>query len=154
MDQYPITALGHVRGGRSQITDDEWASVSARIELDPGILQASATLGLSEFSHIEVVYLFHRVGSDDVCTGARHPRGRLDWPEVGILAQRAKDRPNRIGISTCQLLNVNGLTLEVEGLDAVDGTPVVDIKPYLTGFAPRSSIREPPWAVELMSQYW
>jgi tRNA-Thr(GGU) m(6)t(6)A37 methyltransferase TsaA len=154
MDQYSVTALGHVRGGRSDITDDRWASVSARIELDPRILQASATLGLSEFSHIEVVYLFHRVSSEDLCTGARHPRGRPDWPEVGILAQRAKDRPNRIGITTCQLINVNGLTLEVKGLDAVDGTPVVDIKPYMTGFAPRDSIREPPWAVELMSYYW
>jgi tRNA-Thr(GGU) m(6)t(6)A37 methyltransferase TsaA len=154
MDEYAITALGHVRGGRSQITDDDWASVSARIELDPRLLQASATLGLSEFSHIEVVYVFHGVDSDDVCTGARRPRGRQDWPEVGILAQRAKDRPNRIGISTCQLLNVNRLTLEVKGLDAIDATPVVDIKPYMTGFAPRDSIREPPWAVELMSQYW
>jgi tRNA (adenine37-N6)-methyltransferase len=154
MDQYSITALGQLRGGRSDITDDQRASVAARVELDPSVLQASATLGLSEFSRIEVVYVFHRVDNDDVCTGARHPRGRRDWPEVGILAQRAKDRPNRIGISTCQLLNVNGLTLEVKGLDAVDGTPVVDIKPYMTGFAPRDSVREPPWAVELMGQYW
>jgi tRNA-Thr(GGU) m(6)t(6)A37 methyltransferase TsaA len=154
MDQYSVTALGHVRGGRSDITDDRWASVSARIEPDPRILQASATLGLSEFSHIDVVYLFHRVSSEDLCTGARRPRRRPDWPEVGILAQRAKDRPNRIGVSTCQLINVNGLILEVKGLDAVDGTPVVDIKPYMTPFAPRDSTREPPWAVELMSYYW
>ena len=48
----------------------------------------------------------------------------------------------------------DGLNLEVEGLDAIDGTPVLDIKPYLTGFAPRGAVREPEWAAEIMKEYW
>jgi tRNA (Thr-GGU) A37 N-methylase len=73
---------------------------------------------------------------------------------TGILAQRAKDRPNRLGTTVCRVIAVDGLTIEVSGLDAIDGTPVVDIKPYLQGFAPRGELREPAWARELMAGYW
>ena len=154
MEQFIITPLGHVRGGRSDLSDDSWASVSSRIELDRQVIEPSATQGLANFSHVDVVYVFNRVNPDRVCRGARHPRGRRDWPEVGILAQRAKDRPNRIGVTTCELLGVDGLSIEVAGLDAVDGTPIVDIKPYLSGFAPRKPVLEPSWATELMHGYW
>jgi len=74
--------------------------------------------------------------------------------ESGILAQRAKNRPNRIGITTCRLLAVNGLTLKVQGLDAIDGTPVLDVKPHMSGFDPRGPIHEPAWSAELMERYW
>ena len=73
---------------------------------------------------------------------------------MGILAQRAKDRPNRIGLTTCVLTGVNGFSLEVRGLDAVDGTPVLDVKPHMSGFDPQGPVREPPWAVEIMAEYW
>ncbi|MDO8295745.1 MAG: TrmO family methyltransferase [Caulobacter sp.] len=65
-----------------------------------------------------------------------------------------RNRPNRLGASVCRILAVNGLTLEVEGLDAIDGTPVVDIKPVLKGFLPRGEVREPAWAAELMEGCW
>ena len=146
--------IGHVRGGREVVEDDDWQSVTARIELDGGVLDIDATDGLDAFSHIEVVYVFDRVDPSSVCTGARHPRGREDWPRVGILAQRAKDRPNRIGVTVCDLLGVEQGALLVAGLDAVDGTPVLDLKPYLRGFAPRGTVREPVWATELMEGYW
>jgi tRNA (Thr-GGU) A37 N-methylase len=94
------------------------------------------------------------VGEGEIERGARHPRGRKDWPKVGILAQRAKNRPNRIGITTCRLLSVSGLTLEVQGLDAIDGTPVLDIKPHMSGFNPRGEVSEPAWSLELMDRYW
>jgi tRNA (Thr-GGU) A37 N-methylase len=87
-------------------------------------------------------------------TGARHPRNRLDWPKVGIFAQRGKNRPNRIGVTICRLLSVRGLSLEVADLDAIDGTPVLDIKPYMREFAARGEIRQPAWATELMREYW
>jgi tRNA (Thr-GGU) A37 N-methylase len=128
--------------------------VPTRIELDSDVLQPEATAQLDEFSHIEVVFVFDRVDEADVCTGARHPRGRRDWPLVGILAQRAKDRPNRIGTTVCRLESVDGLEVHVSGLDAIDGTPVLDIKPYLSGFGPRGEVREPAWATELMAGYW
>ena len=75
-------------------------------------------------------------------------------PEVGIFAQRAKDRPNRIGLSTCELVSVEGRTLTVSGLDAIDGSPVIDIKPYFKEFGPRGPLRQPRWATELMSGYF
>jgi tRNA (Thr-GGU) A37 N-methylase len=98
--------------------------------------------------------VFDRVDAATVCVGARHPRGRADWPDVGILAQRAKDRPNRIGVTVCEVRGADERGIDVAGLDAVDGTPVLDVKPYLTGFAPRTPVREPDWAVELMRAYW
>ena len=146
--------IGHVRGGWGPVEDDEWGAVTSRIELDAGVLGPTATMGLETFSHVEVVYVFDRVEEDDVCTGSRHPRGRTDWPEVGILAQRAKDRPNRIGVTVCELRAADASGIDVVGLDAVDGTPVLDVKPYMSGFAPRSSVREPVWAEELMAGYW
>ena len=146
--------IGHVRGGRSEPIDDAWDSVEARIELDPALFGAEATASLADFSHIEVVYHFDRVPDDEIQTGSRHPRGRKDWPKVGIFAQRGKGRPNRIGVTACKLLSVNGLKLTVRGLDAIDGTPVLDIKPVMKGFLPRGEICEPAWAAEIMREYW
>jgi tRNA-Thr(GGU) m(6)t(6)A37 methyltransferase TsaA len=146
--------IGHVRGGRQAVEDDAWRAVVSRIELDTGMVDLDATDGLESFSHVEVVFLFDRVDPATVCTGARHPRGREDWPKVGILAQRAKDRPNRLGVTVCELRAVRKAVIEVAGLDAVDGTPVLDVKPYLSGFAPRGEVREPAWSVELMEGYW
>jgi len=84
----------------------------------------------------------------------RHPRGNPEWPEVGILAQRAKDRPNRLGVTTCRVLSVDGGVLHVQGLDAIDGTPVIDIKPHMQEFGPRGDVHQPSWADELMHGYW
>ncbi len=154
MTEIEVRPVGWVRGGRAETDDDAWGEVRSRIEFDPSLLEATATAGLEAFSHVEVLFHFDRVPEDTVCTGARHPRGRQDWPLVGILAQRAKDRPNRMGTTTCRLRGVGPGWIEVEGLDAVDGTPVLDVKPYLRGFGPRGEIREPEWAGELMEHYW
>ena len=124
----------------------------SRIELEG--YDAEACSALDEFSHVEVLFVFDRVDPDGVCRGARRPRGRADWPLVGIFAQRAKDRPNRIGSTVCELVAVDGTAIEVRGLDAVAGTPVLDVKPYLPGFAPRGEVRQPAWAEELMDGYW
>ena len=96
----------------------------------------------------------HGVPEASVETGARHPRERIDWPKVGIFAQPARSRPNRIGVTTVELVSVDGYTLRVRGLDAIEGSPVLDIKPYISGFAPRGKIREPDWVKELMASYW
>jgi tRNA-Thr(GGU) m(6)t(6)A37 methyltransferase TsaA len=149
-----LQPVGVVRGGRSAPVDDEWAGVEAVIQLDPVRFAPDALAGLDRFSHIEVVFQFHLVEESQTVAGARHPRGRLDWPKVGIFAQRGKDRPNRIGVSVCELIGVVGRSVAVRGLDAVDGTPVLDIKPYMRGFAPRGPVIEPDWAEELMQDYW
>jgi len=145
--------VGWVRGGRDQPVDDSWDSEEAVIELDSRF-PTDALAGLSGFSHIEVVFHFDRLPEGEINNSARHPRGRADWPLVGIFAQRGKARPNRIGVSICRLLSVEGLRLKVRGLDAIDGTPVLDIKPVMRGFLPRGEITEPAWAIELMKDYW
>jgi tRNA-Thr(GGU) m(6)t(6)A37 methyltransferase TsaA len=149
-----VEPVGRVVGGRVEAVDDCWGEVAAAIVLDGGRLAPDATNSLEEFSHVEVVYLFHLVDPDEVTVGARRPRGNPEWPAVGILAQRAKARPNRIGVSVCELVAADGLELKVRGLDAVDGTPVLDVKPYMVEFAPRGPIFQPVWASELMRNYW
>jgi tRNA (Thr-GGU) A37 N-methylase len=153
-DAIVLRPIGFVRGGRGEPIDDDWDRVEATIELDAAQFGADATASLGDFSHIEVVFHFNRVPDDEINPGARHPRGRKDWPLVGIFAQRGKGRPNRIGVTVCRLSNADGLTLRVRGLDAIDGTPVLDIKPVMSGFLPRGAIREPDWARELMAGYW
>jgi tRNA (Thr-GGU) A37 N-methylase len=110
-------------------------------------------VGLEEFSHLCVTFYFHLVEEADVVTGARHPRGNPNWPRVGVFAQRAKMRPNRLGVSNCALSAVDGLDLLVRGLDAVSGTPILDVKPFMREFEPVES-RQPAWATELMAGYY
>src|SRR5215470_14164501 len=132
-----VRPIGRVMSPRSEAIDYDWDVIPAVIELDAAVLDGDATVGLADFSHVEVVYVFDRVDPESITSGARHPRGNTDWPRVGILAQRAKNRPNRIGVTICRLVAVDGLRLTVAGLDAIDGTPVLDIKPYMAEFAAR-----------------
>ena len=150
-----LEPVGLVVGGRHDTEDDEWGRVEAVISLDSDRFGPEAVAGLETFSHLVVVFSFHLVAESAVQTGARHPRGNSDWPAVGMFAQRAKMRPNRLGVSSCRLLGVEGLDLRVRGLDAVDGTPVLDVKPYMREFEPPASeVRQPAWASQLMAQYW
>lgn len=149
-----MTPIGRVEGGRTVPEDDDWGASRARIVLDAERFDDEALLGLDAFSHAEIVYVFDRVSDDEIVTGARHPRGNKAWPRVGIFAQRGKNRPNRIGVTLCEIVSVDGRALEVRGLDAIDGTPVLDIKPLMSGFAPRGETREPDWAREIMEKYW
>lgn len=151
---FAIEAVGHVRGGRVEAIDDDWGPSRATIELDPSRFGPEALFGLADFSHAEIIFVFDRITDAEIVTGARRPRGREDWPLVGIFAQRGRNRPNRLGVSVCRIVGVDGLRLEVEGLDAINGTPVVDIKPVLWGFLPRGEVREPAWAGEIMETYW
>ncbi|MEV7413875.1 SAM-dependent methyltransferase [Streptomyces sp. NPDC089919] len=146
--------IGVVLGGRTAVTDDDWDKESAVIRLDAARFGPEALYGLDAFSHIEVVFHFDRVPVAKIEAGARRPRGNPDWPLVGIFAQRGKNRPNRLGVSRCRILAVDGLDVHVAGLDAVDGTPVLDIKPYLAEFGPRGELRQPQWSVELMRDYY
>ncbi|MFK0048650.1 SAM-dependent methyltransferase [Streptomyces sp. NPDC090741] len=143
-----------VVGGRAEAVDDDWGRETALIRLDAGRFGPESLYGLAEFSHLEVVYHFDRVPVERIETGARHPRGNPDWPLVGIFAQRGKNRPNRLGVSRCRILKVDGLDVHVEGLDAVDGTPVLDLKPYMAEFGPHGELRQPQWATTLMRGYY
>ena len=148
-----LEPVGHVRGGRAEAIDDDWGASRARIDLAAHI-PTEALVGLADFSHAEVVFVFDRVADDQIVAGARRPRGKKDWPLVGVFAQRGRNRPNRPGVSVCTIVAVEGRGLIVEGLDAIDGTPVLDIKPVLSGFLPRGEVRQPAWADEIMKDYW
>ncbi|MFK8003685.1 MAG: SAM-dependent methyltransferase [Polyangiales bacterium] len=148
-----IEAIGHVRGGRSTRRDDGWDEETASIELHERF-GVEAIASLESFSHIEVIFRFHTLSDEQVNTGARHPRGNTDWPLVGIFAQRGSKRPNRLGVTVCQLLGVEGRKIHVRGLDAIEGTPVLDVKPVMKEFLPRGEVRQPAWSSALMTGYW
>jgi len=150
---YTVEPVGIVRAERTHAEDDYWGGVQARIVLADSY-EADALKGLEEFSHVEIIFLFHEVEAERIVHGARHPRNNAAWPPVGIFAQRGKNRPNRIGSTTCRLISVEGTALVVAELDAIDGTPVVDIKPVMQEFLPRGPLRQPPWTGELMRDYW
>jgi tRNA (Thr-GGU) A37 N-methylase len=157
MSEIQVRPVGHVMGGRVPVEDDDWGGVEAVIRLDGEQFGPEALYGLDGFSHIEVVFHFDRVPPAKIETGARHPRGNTDWPLVGIFAQRGKNRLNRLGVSRCRLVKVDGLDVHVSGLDAVDGTPVLDIKPWMAEFGPwptAGTPSQPEWASELMRDYY
>lgn len=151
---HALTAIGTVASPRTEPVDDDWGDIVSTIVLDADQFTAEVLAGLDDFSHVEVLFVFDQVAPEKINLGARHPRNREDWPLVGIFAQRAKARPNRLGMTTCELVAVDGLTLTVRGLDAIDGTPVVDIKPHVVEFGPRGRVHQPEWIGELMQGYW
>ncbi len=149
-----LRPIGHVSNDRHDLDLDRWGGVESVIELDAAQFQASALRGLEAFSHLEVIYHLDRIAPEAVHRGSRHPRNDPRWPEVGIFAQRAAARPNRVAVTRCRLLGISGLRLRVVGLDAVDGTPVLDIKPYMREFGPEGEVRQPAWATDLMQGYF
>lgn len=149
-----MESIGVVRGGRREATKDGWGTNRSQLQLREDLFSPKCLQGLEAHSHIEVVFHFHLGADEPTEYGARRPRGRADWPAVGIFAQHGRMRPNRIGVSVCKLLSVGNLAVHVEGLDAVDGTPILDIKPVWSGYLPQGPVREPQWAKELMAAYW
>jgi tRNA-Thr(GGU) m(6)t(6)A37 methyltransferase TsaA len=151
--KFEIEPIGVVRSPRRDLSDDFWGKVDAEIVLADHLPEA-AFAGLTGFSHVEVIFLMHRVDPAKVEVGARHPRERADWPRVGIFAQRGRARPNRLGLTRGAIQKLEGRVLVVRGLDAVDGSPVIDIKPWMSEFAPIGAARQPAWATELMADYY
>ena len=153
MPEIRITPIAVVHNSRKEPDDDGWDSLVSEIRLDPS-LPADGLVGLEAFSHVEIVFQFHLVKESEIVVALRHPRENPLWPEVGIFAQRARLRPNRLGVSVARFLRREGCSLFVQGLDAVDGTPVLDIKPVMQEFLPRGGITQPDWSHALMQNYW
>ena len=152
-EQMVVEPIGFVEADRSEAIDDDWGGVVSRIILSDRF-SSEALQGLETFSHAEVLFYFDRVREDKIVEGARHPRNNTDWPAIGIFAQRGKNRPNRIGSTICRVLDRKDRVLTVGELDAIDGTPVLDIKPVLQEFLPRDRVSQPDWSTELMRAYW
>jgi tRNA (adenine37-N6)-methyltransferase len=148
-----VHPVGRVEARRTEPEDDHWGAEQSRIVLTEEF-GPEALNGIEDFSHAEILFLFDQVDPAKIVTGARHPRNNPEWPAVGVFAQRGKNRPNRIGSTICRVLGRDGRSLTVEGLDAIDGTPVLDIKPVMREFLPREEVRQPAWSSELMRNYW
>lgn len=151
---FTVEPVAHVIGGRRQPTDDYWGGAKAIIRIDNEKFGLDAVKGLEDFSHLEIVFLFHLVDRTDLNAGARRPRDNPEWPKVGIFGHRNMRRLNWLGVSRCRLAQVDGLDLHVEELDAVDGTPVLDIKPWFAEMGPRGPLRQPTWPTEMLRLYF
>lgn len=149
-----LTPIGTVRGEIREPLDEVFGGRIAHIEIDSARFTPHSLQGLDQFSHVEIIFYFDQVKDAEVVYTTRRPRNRADWPEFGIFAQRARMRPSRIGSTVCRLVSVEALTITVEDLDAIDGTPVLDIKPFMAMFGARGEVREPAWARELATTYW
>ena len=148
-----LEPIGHVRNARVTPEDDDWESVPSIIELAHNF-DPEALLGLDTFSHADIIFYFDQVKEDKIVPGARHPRNNPDWPRIGIFAQRGKNRPNRLGLATVEIVKIDGRDLHIRRLDAINGTPVLDIKPVMLEFEPAGQIRQPDWSHQLMANYW
>jgi tRNA-Thr(GGU) m(6)t(6)A37 methyltransferase TsaA len=148
-----LEPIAHVRASRTTPEDDFWGGETATIELADGY-DPECLFGLEDFSHAEVIFHFHQVDPAKVVLDARRPRNNPDWPRIGIFAQRGKTRPNRLGSTIVRIVAREGRSLRVAELDAIDGTPVLDIKPVMREFLPREAVRQPDWVAELMRDYW
>ena len=152
MPEITLRPVAWVHNARTSV-EDRWGGLVSEIRLDPSLPEESLD-GLEAFSHAEVIFQFHLVAEDQIVTGRRRPRGNPAWPEVGIFAQRGRVRPNRLGLTVVSILRREGRSLFVDGLDALDGTPVLDIKPVMAEFLAREPVRQPDWSHEVMIDYW
>ena len=147
-----LKPVAYVANIRREPVDDEWGSMISTITLADDI-PTEAFGNISSFSHLEIIFYFDKVPGDSIVFSGR-PRENPDFPLVGIFAQRKKDRPNKIGLCTVELLSLADRTIIVKGLDAIDGTPVIDIKPVFQDFMPKTPVTQPEWVSNLMKNYW
>jgi|SRR6185312_1200915 len=148
-----FTPIGYVKNQRSGMQDDYWGSVVSEIIITD-YFPEECLAGIDTFSHLEIIFYFDKAEPGKVVTGASHPRGNETWPKVGIFAQRKKDRPNHIGTTIVKLISHKGRILTVQGLDADNDTPILDIKPVAQEFLPNEKVNQPAWMSELMKDYW
>ncbi len=138
-----LQAIGVVGSPVTEIAFTGWAGVVSEITLEDALVPGLR--GLSDYSHIVVVFYLDRAHFDPAKDLVRHPRDRMDWPLTGVFATRTQFRPCPLGITTAQLLGIAGNVLTVKGLDALDGTPVLDIKPYVPDPGLASTATAPQW---------
>jgi tRNA-Thr(GGU) m(6)t(6)A37 methyltransferase TsaA len=144
--------IGIVRNDIKEPTDEGWGGVVSEIVLDQHL--ADGLDGIEQFSHVLVLFWMHRAAEAEPVRMRRRPQGRQDMPEVGIFAQRARHRPNPIGVTAVAMLRREGHRLTVQGLDAIDGTPVLDVKPYVPRYDAVASPIVAEWINRLMERYF
>ena len=147
------TPIGVVKCPVTKMSQGNWATVESEICLDPRY--APGLKGIDGFSHLVVVFYLHQAaGFDPDNQLLRRPRGMESMHEVGVFAQRTKYRPNPIGVTSVELRAVRDNVVVVRGLDALDGTPVLDLKPYIPVFDCVAGARMPDWVAHVMEGYF
>ena len=137
-----LTVIGVVRNGVTRPPEAGWVEVISELVIERGLSEALDNL--EEFSHLIVLYWMHQRGRLKVPLKV-HPKGRVELPLVGLFATRSPQRPNPLGYTVVRLIKRRGNVLVVEGLDAFDGTPVIDLKPYLPKNDCVAEAEVPPW---------
>ena len=144
LPEITLRPIGYVRSEIKEPTRERRPDIVSEVVID-----ASLTEGLDnldEFSHIIILYWIHL--SRGPAPTKVHPRGNPGNALMGVFATRSPDRPNPIGKSTARLLRRRDNVLTVQGLDAIDGTPVIDIKPHIPGYDSVDDARAPSWMVK------
>lgn len=139
-----LSPIGVVRNGiQGRYKGDYWKTVISEVVIDTGLEDALDEL--EGFSHIIILCWLHEISPSERAVKKVHPKGNEKLPLVGVLASRSPARPNPIGITTVKLLGRDRNVLKVQGLDAVDGTPVLDIKPHIPRYDSPTQATTPDW---------
>jgi len=142
-----LVPIGWVVNGIEYPSDVKWESITSKVIVVPQLMEALD--GIEGFSHILIIFYLHRVDEDSRSRLKVHPENKEELPLVGVFATRSPVRPNPIGVTVVKLLERRGNVLKVLGLDAYDGTPVLDIKPYLRRGDLFEEATVPDWLLRL-----
>ena len=148
MSAITMHPVGYVQNEIHTPADDIWNKVISEIHINADL--QDGLQGLADWSHVVVIFQMHETQFDRETHLVRRPRERDDMPRLGIFAQRARHHPNTIGITAVRLLGIENHIVRVKGLDAIHGTPVLDIKPYAPIYDGVSEPLVPAWFVRLM----
>jgi len=143
--------IGEVKSPITEAVDMNWGEVVSEIVLKPEF--APGLLGLGDFSHAMILTFLHEAKYVPEVHLRRHPQERQDMPLLGIFAQRARHRPNRIGVTACEIVEVTDTSVKVRALDAINGTPIIDVKPYVPVYD-RKDATIPKWMEKMMKGYF
>ena len=152
MNDIKLKPIGFVYSPVTERMDENWGAIESKIILKPEF--SGALLGLENFSHAIIVTYLHEAIYEKEKHLQRRPRNLETMPMVGILSQRAKNRPNPIGITTVRIINVSSTYLKVKDLDAINETPILDIKPYFPYYDRIDDSKVPEWVDRLMKGYF
>lgn len=150
--QIILNEIAKVHNTVKEKKDISWGNDVSSIVLENKYI--GGLKGIEDFSHAIIIYYLDKANFSIENHLQRHPQNREDMPLIGIFSQRGKDRPNRIGITTVEIVSVHNDKLVVKGLDAIDGTAVLDIKPYYPVYDCKSNAIVPDWVNILMKQYF
>ena len=151
MREIIMNPIGYVRNAVQSRKDVSWGEDVSTIVLNEEY--HSGLKGLEDFTHVIILYYLDKAAYQKEKHLQRRPQNREDMPLVGIFSQRVKDRPNQIGMTSVRIVSVDGAALTVKGLDAIDGTPVLDIKPYYPVYDKKDA-KVPEWVDRLMAHYF